>query len=102
MNTNKVYVDVTAVFSKEGQLKPVSVKWQDGHIYEIQRITDIRRAASLKAGGVGMRYTCIIDGKETHLFYEEREKIQKVIKKVIINGEDNIEIVWNTDDPFFK
>lgn len=24
------------------------------------------------------------------------------IKKVIINGEDNIEIVWNTDDPFFK
>ena len=55
MNTNKVYVDVTAVFSKEGQLKPVSVKWQDGHIYEIQRITDIRRAASLKAGGAGMR-----------------------------------------------
>ena len=71
MNTNKVYVDVTAVFSKEGQLKPVSVMWQDGHIYEIQRITDIRRAASLKAGGVGMRYTCIIDGKETHLFYED-------------------------------
>ena len=66
MNTNKVYVDVTAVFSKEGQLKPVSVMWQDGHIYEIQRIRDIRRAASLKAGGVGMRYTCIID-----LFYED-------------------------------
>lgn len=71
VNTNKVYVDVTAVFSKEGQLKPVSVKWQDGHIYEIQRITDIRRAASLKAGGAGMRYTCIIDGKESHLFYED-------------------------------
>ena len=32
----------------------------------------------------------------------DREKIQKVIKKVIINGEDNIEIVWNTDDPFFR
>lgn len=32
----------------------------------------------------------------------DREKIQKVIKKVIINGEDNIEFVWNTDDPFFK
>ena len=71
MNTNKVYVDVTAVFSKEGQLKPVIVKWQVGHIYEIQRITDIRRAASLKAGGAGMRYTCIIDGKESHLFYED-------------------------------
>ena len=32
----------------------------------------------------------------------DREKIRKVIKKVIINGADNIEIVWNTDDPFFK
>ena len=32
----------------------------------------------------------------------DREKIQKIIKKVVINGEDNIEIVWNTDDPFFK
>lgn len=30
------------------------------------------------------------------------EKIQKVIKKVVINGENNIEIVWNTDDPFFR
>ena len=27
--------------------------------------------ASLKAGGAGMRYTCIIDGKESHLFYED-------------------------------
>ena len=35
-------------------------------------------------------------------FETQLEKIQKVIKKVIINGEDNIEIVWNTDDPFFK
>ncbi|MBQ3514507.1 MAG: hypothetical protein IJA32_12050 [Lachnospiraceae bacterium] len=29
------------------------------------------RAASLRAGGVGMRYTCIIDGKESHLYYED-------------------------------
>ena len=29
------------------------------------------RAASLKAGGVGMRYTCIIDGKESYLYYED-------------------------------
>ena len=40
--------------------------------------------------------------ENTHMESFDREKIQKVIKKVIINGEDNIEIVWNTDDPFFK
>ena len=71
MSSNKVYVDVTAIFSKDGQLKPVRVIWLDGHSYEIQRIKDVRRAASLKAGGVGTRYTCIIDGKESHLFYED-------------------------------
>ena len=40
-------------------------------IYEIQRVTDVCRAASLKAGGAGMRYTCIVDGRESHLYYED-------------------------------
>ena len=38
----------------------------DGHVYEIQKVTDVRRAASLKAGGAGIRYTCIVDGKELY------------------------------------
>ena len=29
------------------------------HVYEIQKVTDVRRAASLKAGGAGMRYTVL-------------------------------------------
>ena len=71
MNTNKVYVDVTAVFSKEGQLKPVSVKYGRMDILrEIQRITDIKACCQSKGGGV-RNYTCIIDGKESHLFYED-------------------------------
>ena len=68
---NKVYVDVTAEFSKDGNLVPKSFRWEDGQVYEIERIKDVRRAASLKAGGVGMRYTCVIDGQEKHLFYED-------------------------------
>ena len=68
---NKVYVDVTAEFSKEGVLVPKSFRWEDGQVYEIERVKDVRRAASLKAGGVGMRYTCVIDGQEKHLFYED-------------------------------
>lgn len=71
METTKIYVDVNARFSKDGQMIPTSFIWKDGHTYEIQRIKDVRRAASLRAGGVGMRYTCIIDGKESHLFYED-------------------------------
>ena len=71
MSICKVYVEVTAKFSKDGRLIPLSVRWQDGHVYEIQCITDICRAASLKAGGAGIRYTCVIDGKQSHLFYED-------------------------------
>ena len=68
---NKVYVDVTAELSKDGDLVPKSFRWEDGQVYEIERIKDVRRAASLKAGGVGMRYTCVIGGQEKHLFYED-------------------------------
>jgi hypothetical protein len=32
---------------------------------------DIRRAASLKAGGCGVRYLCKIMGTETYIFFEE-------------------------------
>lgn len=71
MENIKVYVDVTAEFSKDGVLTPLSFRWEDNHVYEIQRIRDIRRAASLKAGGVGMRYTCIVDGKNCYLYYED-------------------------------
>ena len=71
MENCKVYVSVTAVFTKEGKLVPKSFVWKNGHVYEIQKVTDVRRAASLRAGGVGLRYTCIVDGRESHLFYEE-------------------------------
>lgn len=71
MESSKVYVDVTAEFSKEGVLTPKSFRWTDGSVYEIQRVKDIRRAASLKSGGVGMRYTCIVNGRESYLYYED-------------------------------
>lgn len=71
---SKVYVTVTADFTKEGMLIPKSFIWEDGRSFEITKVTDIRRAASLKAGGVGTRYTCIVCGKESHLFYEDNNR----------------------------
>ena len=71
MESSKVYVDVNATFSKDGRLIPKSFIWTDGHVYEIQRVKNVCRAASLKAGGVGMRYTCVVDGRESNLYYED-------------------------------
>ncbi len=68
---HKVYVTVFARFSEEGELEPLCIEWTDGRRYPIDRITDRRRAASLKAGGCGIRYTCMIREHRVRLFYEE-------------------------------
>jgi len=70
-NPNKIYVTVKAIFFPEGLLRPISLIWEDGREYMIDKVLDIRRAASLKAGGTGLRYTCRIANKETYLFFEE-------------------------------
>ena len=72
--SNKVYVSVIAEFSKEGQLLPKKFVWEDGRVYEVEKVKEVRRAASLRAGGVGLRYTCLIQGQEKHLFYEDQNR----------------------------
>ena len=67
----KVFVEVTAKFDTEGKITPLSLLWEDGTVYEIDRVLDVRRAASLKAGGLGIRYTVKIGGKQSYLYYEE-------------------------------
>ncbi len=67
----KQYVKVNATFDCDGNLLPEYICWDNGKRYQIDRITDIRYAASLKAGGAGIRYTCIIMGRERFLFLEE-------------------------------
>lgn len=66
----KNYVEVTAVFDTEGRIMPKEVKMDDER-YEVDRVMDIRPAASLKSGGAGIRYKCSIMGRETYLFLEE-------------------------------
>ena len=70
----KVYVDVLAVFSRDGELIPKAFVWEDGRRYEIDKISRPERCASRKAGGAGYRYTCQVGGKICHLTYEENYK----------------------------
>lgn len=66
----KVYVTVIALFDPEGHIRPARVIWEDGKKFDIDSIFDVRPAASLKAGGAGIRYTCGIRGKVSYLFLE--------------------------------
>lgn len=68
--TVKVYVPVSAVFDADGTLIPISLTWEDGTVYAIDRVLDIRQAPALKAGGQGDRYTVIINGHQSYLFFE--------------------------------
>ena len=67
----KVYIRVVAEFSPDGQIRPLQLTWEDGVTYDIDRVTDVRRAASMKAGGTGFRYTCEINGRKRYLYYED-------------------------------
>ncbi|MDD2620866.1 MAG: hypothetical protein PHC92_09395 [Syntrophomonadaceae bacterium] len=70
-NPNKVYVSVKAIFNPDGGCRPTSLIWEDGREYEINKVTDIRQAASLKAGGLGIRYTCRVGNRQIYLFLED-------------------------------
>jgi hypothetical protein len=64
----KVFVKITAEHDLNGQIKPIAINWEDGRIFPIDKIIDVRRAASLKAGGQGMRYTCRVQNRIFFLF----------------------------------
>ena len=66
----KTYVNVMVIYDQDGNVTPLSIEWEDGRIYEIDRVLDVRKAASTKAGGVGMRYTVKIGRSITYLFFD--------------------------------
>ena len=71
-NPNKHFTEVKARFDMQGNITPLSMMY-DGEEFEIDRVCDVRPAASLKSGGAGIRYTCYVDGKLTYLFLDNTQ-----------------------------
>ena len=67
----KVYVQVTADFTPDGELRPQSFKWENGLDYRIDKVYECKKAVSLKVGGQGLRYRCRVMGKEVFMFFED-------------------------------
>ncbi len=67
----KVYVGVESYTDEGGHTRPHFVHWRDGRRFEIQKILDERVTFSFGAGGHGMRYTCLINGQQRFLFFED-------------------------------
>ena len=68
------YLQVDAEFLPDGKVLPKVLYWEneDGTVlpFPIDRVLDIERAACLKAGGLGLRYRCLIHGKQRELFLQ--------------------------------
>ena len=66
----KRYVTVVSQTDETGEVTPLTVVWEDGRRYGIDRVLDRRQAHSLKTGGTGIRYTVRVGGQATYLWYE--------------------------------
>lgn len=63
------------LFREDGVILPREIILEDGRHVEIDRIADMRQAASLKVGGQGDRYTIWVGGKQNYLFFERSTEI---------------------------
>ena len=66
----KVYLPVRVDFTDDGRMLPRYLRWEDGTVYAIDRVKDVRPAHAERAGGFGDRYTVIVNGCERYLFFE--------------------------------
>lgn len=73
MAKRKVYVKVIMIQDEEGNIQPLQIIWEDGKVFDVDKVVYRCRASSTKVGGTGMRYTIRISGKETFLYYSEDE-----------------------------
>ncbi len=73
MAYRKVFVEVTAKFAREGGLRPLFVVYEDGRIFEIERVKAVERAPARVGAALPVRYTCVIRGSE-HWLYLEPER----------------------------
>lgn len=70
MAVKKVHVFVNANFPAEGGAVPLSVRWEDGREFFIERVEKVERAPARVEALLPLRYTCRIRGMRKFLYFE--------------------------------
>lgn len=70
MHYEKKYVEVVARISETGEPQPMYIGWDDNRYFKVDKIIEARPAASLKAGGQGIRYKLKIGRAISYVYYE--------------------------------
>ena len=65
-----VYVDITARIRKDGQIFPLSLIWQDGREFPVDRLLNTVPSV-LPQGGEALCFICLIRGKRKELYLRD-------------------------------
>ncbi len=71
----KVYVNVRVDFNSDGRMMPRRITWENGEKYTVDRVVDIKPAPALRSGGQGDRYTIIVNGIQSYIWFERSADI---------------------------
>ena len=66
----KAYVSVNLDVDEDGVIYPRYIRWSNGKLFQIDQLLYKCRAASPKVSGGGIRYTVLIQGRQTYLYHE--------------------------------
>lgn len=66
----KAYVSVNLDVDEDGIIYPRYIRWSNGKLFQIDQLLYKCRAASSKVSGGGIRYTVLIQGRQTYLYHE--------------------------------
>lgn len=69
----KAYVSVNLDVDEDGVIYPRYIRWSNGKLFQIDQLLYKCRAASSKVSGGGIRYTVLIQGRQTYLYHEGNE-----------------------------
>ena len=76
----KAYVPVVARFDADGRIMPIAIEWENRR-YDVERILEKRRVASMRGGGCGIRYRVQIGGRETQIWLEDGETLRWFVER---------------------
>lgn len=73
MDYEKVYVAVTLKVDREGKVIPLRFEWEDGRVFEIDRVRSEGMSPARHLWAIlTRRYDITVAGKERELFVETR------------------------------
>ncbi len=79
----RTFVNVVVEHQSDGRKTPKQIRFDDGRRFDIDKVTERRRAAATKVGGTGIRYTIWIRGKERKLFENDDRWF---VEEIILHG----------------